>query len=514
MPIYRHMESFNRIKKINGKEYVYEIQPYYDKKTKTIRQKSKYLGIHLGDLENPYKQKDLALPKKVLDYGEYVPFLSIINELKLEEILEKINKNFKEILTISLNKIINPLALVNIKSWCEGNILSKKYGSLSLSSQNITKILRNIKNKDTKNLFCKEFIKNVKSEKTLFYDITSFSSYSKMLKLLEYGYNRDKKNLPQFNLSLIVDKESQMPLFYDVYPGSIPDSKTIYNTIAKMKELDLNEPLLVLDRGFFNRDIIFNFIEEKIDFLIGATTQLKVMETLFKKECLEIENPNNLKKFNGKIIFSKEISVKIKDKDDKKECVLFGFLYYDPSRADREKIVFYEILYSYLDQMKLKNITLNKIDEISGKYSKYFMIKNKKLVFNENEIKNRLDKMGAYIILSNKKQRWDESLSLYKSKDMIEKGFHLLKNYFGSLPSRLQDEDTLEGLVFVMFLALIIQMKLLQKMRTSKLIEKYSVEKLIIELHKIKKIKFGEKLICSEITKKQREILDKLKCCA
>jgi hypothetical protein len=38
------MKSFFRIKKIHGKEYKYEIMPYYDKETKKIRQKSMYIG--------------------------------------------------------------------------------------------------------------------------------------------------------------------------------------------------------------------------------------------------------------------------------------------------------------------------------------------------------------------------------------------------------------------------------------------------------------------------------------
>ena len=38
------MKSFYRIKKIHGKEYKYEITPYYDKENKKIRQKSRYIG--------------------------------------------------------------------------------------------------------------------------------------------------------------------------------------------------------------------------------------------------------------------------------------------------------------------------------------------------------------------------------------------------------------------------------------------------------------------------------------
>jgi len=509
------MKKFNRIKKINGKEYVYQITPYYDKETQQTKQKSKYLGIHIGDIKNPVKQKDSFLPKSVLDYGEYIPLLDIIKKLNIRNILKNITNHHDEILTIALNKIISQSSLTNIKSWYEGNVLCEEFGQLSLSSQNISKILKKIKSNDTKTLFCKNFIKTIKSKKTLFYDITSFSSYSKKLGLLEYGYNRDKAGLPQFNLSLIVDKTSQTPLLYDIYPGSVPDSKTVQNTIIKTKELGLKNPLLIMDRGFFTRDNIFSFDNADVDFIIGATTQLNVMNELFMQECENIEKPINLKKFNGKIVFVKQISVLIKhDYKENISCKLFGFMYHDPARASREKIMFYEILQSYLNQMDSPKLNNEKIKEISKKYSKYFRIENNKAVFNEIEITKKLKRMGTYIILSNNKHTWEEMLSLYKSKDMVEKGFHSIKNQFGTLPSNLQDEDTLEGLVFITFIALIIRMKLLKRMQDSGLIKKYSIDTVILELHKLKKISVGKKFICTEITKKQREILKHLECCA
>ena len=43
------MKKYTRIKIINGREYAYEITPYYDPKTKNTRQKSKYLGAVQSD---------------------------------------------------------------------------------------------------------------------------------------------------------------------------------------------------------------------------------------------------------------------------------------------------------------------------------------------------------------------------------------------------------------------------------------------------------------------------------
>jgi transposase len=71
------------------------------------------------------------------------------------------------------------------------------------------------------------------------------------------------------------------------------------------------------------------------------------------------------------------------------------------------------------------------------------------------------------------------------------------------------------GYLFIAFIALILRMKLMRLMIDAELNKRYSVEGLLTELEKIKIMILpdGEK-ITTEITKKQREILDALHMCA
>jgi len=57
------------------------------------------------------------------------------------------------------------------------------------------------------------------------------------------GYNRDGLNLPQINLSLVVDKEREIPIMYDLYPGSIVDVSTLKNTIKKIQASGIQDTL-------------------------------------------------------------------------------------------------------------------------------------------------------------------------------------------------------------------------------------------------------------------------------
>ncbi len=95
-------------------------------------------------------------------------------------------------------------------------------------------------------------IKEVCTSNTLIYDITSISTYSQMISLLEYGYNRDNLELPQVNFSMIGNKEKGTPVMYDLYPESISDVTTLKNTIKKLQEEGVHDYTLIMYKGFFS----------------------------------------------------------------------------------------------------------------------------------------------------------------------------------------------------------------------------------------------------------------------
>ncbi|MDD1752078.1 MAG: IS1634 family transposase, partial [Methanotrichaceae archaeon] len=110
---------------------------------------------------------------------------------------------------------------------------------------------------------------------------------------------------------------------------------------------------------------------------------------------------------------------------------------------------------------------------------------------------------------------WEECLSLYRGKDAVEKGFAILKNDIDLMPAHVRTDNTLRGYLFIAFLALILRMKLMRLMVESGLSKKFSVEGLLTELEKIKVMMLPDgQTITTEVTKKQRQILDALNMCA
>ena len=516
MCLNRHMKTFQRVKLINGKEYAYDITPYYDPKTKRIRQKSKYVGkVHKGEVIRPMK----PLPKLVYSYGDILPLTHIFKELGISGILEELckEKNANTIKTLVFNRLIRPLALQNLKSWVEGTTLSKE-APCACSSQTLSHFLCKLGTSSISEHFINRFIKQHKGPSSIAMDITSLSSYSQLNSLLEYGYNRDTDGLPQFNLCLATDRQQGIPLLYDIYSGSIKDVSTIHNSIKRMNANGVDVSALVLDRGFFSTSNLDEMIQNEIPFVIGVPLTLKEAKLTISSFHKEMENPNLARKYEKQLLFVKQLTMKIGEHD------LKGFLFYDLKREQEEKNTFYLRLKETKD--KLEAIVLRTwmdpqsvFEQTAADLCQYlgYSVENDhyKVEMKENAVSHRVNRMGKMILLCNGDFAWEECLELYRQKDIVEKNFRVLKTSILQSPLNVQKQECVRGWIFILYLALIVRFRLQHLMRTSGLSEQYSVESLLLELEKIKKVELmnGE-VITTEITKTQRIILERLGLCA
>ncbi len=523
------MKSTLRIKKINGIEYWYEDIPYYDNEKKQIRHRSKYVGrnvngkpVRVRDTLNSNQEISLppSKPLKAYNYGELLPLQKITDELRIGEYLGDLfnEKDRNMILAIALNRITRPTAMYNLKTWYENSVLSLEWPELPLKSQKISNLLAKVGDSDIPSTFMGKMLRTLGTKSTLVYDLTSFSSYSQLINLLEYGYNRDGSNLPQINLSMIMDKEKGIPVMYDIYPGSIVDVTTLKNTIKKIEACGVGNYTMVMDRGFFSKGNIEELLHEKIPFIMPATMTLKSVKELISSVQKDIESPQYLHKFNKKPIFVKPVIL------EQKEFAINGYCFYDPKRELEEKNAFYSRLYDVKEKLektaipgwrKAEEVFKERAKEMAGFYSWERIDNHFRIDIKKNAVSQRVNRMGKFFLFYNGERDWMECLTTYRERNIVEKGFKTMKNDIQSLPLNTNKDSTTKGFIFICFIGLIIRMRLLNIMRETKIIEEYTVESLLLELEKIRKVELQNgKVIVTELTRKQKEIMEKLNLCA
>ncbi|MEX1297940.1 MAG: transposase [Desulfotignum sp.] len=116
-------------------------------------------------------------------------------------------------------------------------------------------------------------------KKYLAYGSTSISSYSKCVRQVRYGNDKDHEPLAQINLSLLFGQESRLPFYCRKLAGNIPDVKTLRKLLADMNTLGHEKAKVFLDRGFFSAANINELYRQHMKFLIGAKLSLNLVKT-------------------------------------------------------------------------------------------------------------------------------------------------------------------------------------------------------------------------------------------
>ena len=130
--------------------------------------------------------------------------------------------------------------------------------------------------------------------------------------------------------------------------------------------------------------------------------------------------------------------------------------------------------------------------------------------YNTEAISQHISRYAGFQgLLSNGIKDPIEAMRVYRDKDAVEKCFDDLKNSLDMKRLRMHQSSTVDGRLFIQFIALILISALRQKMRTSGLIEKYTIHELLREMETIVKVTYSGRYghILTEVTKAQRDIL-------
>ncbi len=285
---------------------------------------------------------------------------------------------------------------------------------------------------------------------------------------------------------------------------------TLKNLVAEIKAFGITKSLFILDRGFYSKDNIKEMTDEKIDFILPLPFSVNVGKGLISETNRDIENPANARRFGGDIFYVLESDIQIG------EVNAYGYVLFNKKQEGLETNSFYNRLIdieSAVIEKGFKN-PIGQFKQIAGNFERYFeyTVDGETIHLRRriNAISQAVNRFGKVLLLSATKRRWDEVLSLYRERDEVEKKFDDLKNELEAMPLRVQKIETLQGLLFIFFISLILRAILLRRAREAELLDKKSIEEILMELAKLRAAKVGGKWKLTEISKKQRTIMEKM----
>lgn len=506
--------SFRIKQKIKGRYYIYEVTSTWDKEKKRPVQKRKYLGTE----DNVYpKNKNFDYSKLTSkNYGNIALLDHVANESGLRDMLKKyFPKYFEKILILAYYEISEANSSDYFNYWVEEQAFFNTSILNQTSNSDFYKELGFAKEKRFE--FNKTWIEHIKPFSSVYYNLTSVSSYSNDIDFIEWGFNNFKENLFQISIGLFLCKKTSLPLYYELFQDSIVDISTIKNLILNLNFIDFKQIKLVMDNGFCSKLNIdeLNNQDEKFEFLQPLSFSLEEAKNLIIKHKVKLKSEKTKFKFKDEIVhyFKSKITIDYREFD--------AHIFYNENIESKHRVAFVNKLMDI--QSKFNSINFETIqefenaikDNISEKFRKYFFWneKSKKLERDKEKIEIHLNNEGYLIIIGNKLNADKyEILDYYQNKDKIEKIFNVHKNKMNSNQLSNYLDNNTKGILFVKFIALIIYIKISKTMQKNKILKTITTKELLLELQKIKKyIAIDNSYVISDITENQREILDLFK---
>jgi len=490
--------------KIKDKVYVYKVTGYWDKEKQQARQKRICLGRRDLKTKNIIPSKSQQPPRACRDYGNYYVLKTIAERLGLATILRQIFPCiWSEILTCAFYEVSERKPLYLCEQWTES---TQTINNTILTSQKISDLLRILGKADNDRMdFFQAWATHRSEHEYLAFDITSISSYSKIIEFIEFGYNRDGEELPQINLAMLFGQTSLLPIFYNSYPGSIKDMSTLKNMIHYAKNINLRRIHFVMDKGFYSDDNVAEMLENRVKFVISVPFTTEFAKSAVDLACKTIAIPSNFFTINGDIIYACKQIIKRKNKR------LNVFVCY----SERKLLDAKESLLKKILLLEITIGTKRSLSNFHNEYLKYVHIRKTKNGYkikrNEQEIEKALKYKGYVVIISNDIKQAQEALHLYRAKDVVERAFDNFKNELDLKRLRVHSDLAMTGRLFIGFISLILHSQINKRMKEIDLYKIFTQEEVMQELKKIKIIEFhSQNKIITEISKKQNSIFKSL----
>jgi len=147
-------------------------------------------------------------------------------------------------------------------------------------------------------------------------------------------------------------------------------------------------------------------------------------------------------------------------------------------------------------------------------YSKYFEVKSTpargtKVVARKEVLAEAKRNHGYLALLSNEIKQAQEALEIYRNKDLVEKDFDNLKERLNLRHLAVSSAKSLDGELFVQFIAMIYLSYITRKMQENKnkLFKNHSMQEVLDEFDIIECYEVpGQRLQVGEITKRQIDL--------
>ena len=389
---------------IQNKPYVYHSTSRYDPVTKKPKKVSKYLGrldqkYGLIRKEDRIPVQPVKNPITIHEYGNAAIIEEELHDI-LPVLMNAFPTSYAEIYALVTIRVAGYVPLKRV-----GDLWSKVAGPNSIqpdcSPKNLSAVLHDIGlNRSSQQQVFSYLSSN---SEQLIYDLSYIESYSSNITFSENACISEGIYHNHHHIALFCSRDNGMPVMIRSVPGSINDVSTLK---LSLKEIDVQNKVILLDRGFISEDNFKEMLTRSIRFIIPLKR-----DSIHYKTRIHLTGSFS---FHSKLIHCGKRSIG-------------DFMLY---RFENEDLA---------------------LDEKKTLYSKF-----ERGDISREELNSALKKVGLVLFLTTVDLPEQEVYELYKSRDMVEKHFDTFKNELRADKVYLRSNEALFGHLFTSFLSLYV----------------------------------------------------------
>jgi transposase len=511
--------------KRSGITYAYESISYWDKEKKQSRAKRKLIGRvdeTTGEVvptdgrghRRGQAKTDVSTGSTRSFYGATYLLDAVGEKIGIDKDLKAcFPDTYKQILSLAYYLILEESTpLFRFEKWSQ---LHRHPFGENIPSQRSSELFASIKENAKEKFFLLQSKRRVENEYWA-YDTTSISSYSEQLSQAQYGHNKESDPLPQINLAIVFGESSNLPFYYRKLSGNIPDVHTLKQLLRDLKQMGTPKVKLVMDRGFYSKANIDMLYKNHQKFLISLSMSLKLardtLEPIYDTfRSFDHYNPEyELYHHTVATTWGYEAYHPTKKETLKAQKRIYVHYYYNIEKAAEDEKRFDRRLIE-LQKEILEDRRLSKHEKL---YTKYFTIKQTpkrgiKATIKDEAVQKAKRYFGFFSLISNDTMDAITALEIYRNKDVVEKAFGNLKERLNMRRMLVSSEQSLEGKLFVEFVALIYLSYIKKQMQVHKLFKTYTLQSLLDQVDVIECFERpGHRLQVGEILQKQKKIYE------
>lgn len=421
------------IEKRGNSYYASRVSSVWDpSKGRSQKKTLEYLGKVTPEGIIPPKHKRELKIGGILEAGHFAFLERFIKNIS-GPLVEMFPDDWESIVSAACIRLCYQEPLSRIKIRHDTSLSKRLWPTAALSKNSLTQLLPRI-GRQWKTQ--QEFFSHIsKDEKHMAIDLTHFFSDSKNIPWLEVSHNPEEIWHPQLELLLMWGTTTHTPGFLKLLPGATHSAKSIANAI---KESSIQDVIVIMDKGFYSQANVEYLEDAEIQYAVALKRDLSIIKHIAAS------------KYKEYFLYNKHAQW-WRSADIGDGRMVYHFL--DKALADNEES-------SYLARVDKGEVTKTRYNILKKRFGTLSIITD-----------TGLPARDVYV--------------LYKERREIEYAFEAFKKTLRADVTWMRSRESLQGYLFIQFIALHLYSQVLDHLKRKDLLEQYSVQDILTYLSKV-----------------------------